>query len=197
MTRLLIISLTAYFIGSIPFSILITRIITGQDVRTRGSGHAGATNTMRIAGWGAGVLVLILDIGKGALAIWLADVFGRGFIEPAIFRSAAASLVVVGHCWPVLASFRGGMGMATAGGALLYTWPFGFVLGVGLAAAAQLAVRHSARGNILTGVLVGPLWMLFGGGWPRVGVALAVGVVVAIRAVSDWGREYRELWFDR
>jgi hypothetical protein len=71
------------------------------------------------------------------------------------------------------------------------------MLGIGLAAAAQLILRHSARGNILTGVTLAPVWFLFGAGWPRAGVAIAVGVVVAFRAISDWNREYRELWFDR
>jgi glycerol-3-phosphate acyltransferase PlsY len=152
---------------------------------------------MRIAGWGAGILVLILDLGKGALVVWLADRFGDPGVNHAFLRSAAAAFAIIGHCWPVLARFRGGMGMATAGGALLYLWPLGFVLGVGLAAAAQLIVRHSARGNILTGLLMAPLWALFGADWSRLGVALAAGIIVAIRAASDWKREYRELWFDR
>ncbi len=189
--------IVAYFIGSIPFSIVITRTLTGEDVRAKGSGHAGATNTMRTAGWWAGVIVLVLDIAKGSLAIWVADLMAGGGLPPALIRSMAAALVVIGHCWPILAGFRGGMGMATAGGALLYVWPLGFVLGVGLAATAQLIVRHSARGNIVTGLLLGPLWALFGVGWDRLGTALAVGVVVAARAISDWNREYRELWFDR
>lgn len=197
MLKLVLTSVVAFLIGSIPFSILVTRAFTGEDVRASGSGHAGATNTMRAAGWLAGIIVLILDLGKGALAVWLADSFGRSGFDPAIVLAAAAAFVVIGHCWPVFARFRGGMGMATAGGALLYVWPLGFVLGVGLAAASQLVVRHSARGNILTGLLIAPLWALFGRSWEQLGVALAVGVVVALRSFSDWNREYRELWFDR
>jgi glycerol-3-phosphate acyltransferase PlsY len=197
MLNLFIISVTAYLIGSIPFSILVTRVVTGEDVRAVGSGHAGATNTMRAAGWLPGIMVLILDLGKGALALWMADRLGASVFDPAIVRSAAAAFVVIGHCWPLFARFRGGMGMATGGGALFYVWPLGFVLGVGLGAASQLVVRHSARGNILTGVLLAPLWALFGRGWEQLGVAFAVGIVVALRAFSDWNREYRELWFDR
>lgn len=197
MLSVLTAGLAAYLIGSLPFSIIVTRALTGKDVRAGGSGHAGATNTMRAAGWGAGILVLVLDIGKGSAALWLADLLAGGGGSPTLTRSIAAFLVVVGHCWPLLAGFRGGMGMATAGGALLYVWPLGFMLGIGLAAAAQLIVRHSARGNILTGLLLAPLWALFGVGWERLGVALAVGLVVAGRALSDWNREYRELWFDR
>jgi glycerol-3-phosphate acyltransferase PlsY len=198
MIYLMLISLSCYLIGSIPFSILITRLLTGEDVRSSGSGHAGATNTMRSAGWAAGGIVLILDLAKGWLAIWLADtIAARSDLAPVLLRTAAAAFVVIGHCWPVFAGFQGGMGMATSGGALLYVWPLGFMLGIGLAAAAQLILRHSARGNILTGVTLAPVWFLFGAGWPRAGVAIAVGVVVAFRAISDWNREYRELWFDR
>jgi glycerol-3-phosphate acyltransferase PlsY len=129
--------------------------------------------------------------------MWLADLIAGPDIHTVIVHSAAAGFVVIGHCWPVFAAFRGGMGMATAGGALFYIWPIGFVLGVGLAAASQLIVRHSARGNILTGLALAPLWMLFGAGWSRAGVALIVGLIIAVRALSDWSREYRELWFDR
>jgi glycerol-3-phosphate acyltransferase PlsY len=197
MLDLIFIVLGAYLIGSVPFSILITRLITGEDVRASGSGHAGATNTMRSAGWTAGFVVLALDIGKGALAVWLADEFGTLGHGHGLIWSAAAAFVIIGHCWPVFARFRGGMGMATAGGALLYVWPLGFVLGVGLTAASQLIVHHSARGNLLTALSIAPLWALFGAGWDRLGVAIAVGIVVGVRSYSDWNREYQELWFDR
>jgi glycerol-3-phosphate acyltransferase PlsY len=139
----------------------------------------------------------VLDLAKGLFAVWLSELIAGGRFSPELIRSIAAGFAVIGHCWPLLAGFQGGMGMATAGGALLYIWPLGFVLGVGLAAAAQLVVRHSARGNIVTGILLAPLWALFGVGWARLGPALAVGLVVAARALSDWNREYRELWFDR
>ncbi len=183
----------AYLIGSIPFAIIVTRLIKGTDVRTYGSGHAGATNTMRVAGWLPGILVMILDIGKGALVGWITL---RAGASPLILWLATA-LVVVGHCWPIFAGFRGGMGMATAGGALLVYWPLGFILGVGLAAGMQLLIRHSARGNVATGILMAPLWLLFGASTLQAGAALAVGLVISVRATKDWRRVYRELWFDR
>ncbi|TET96786.1 MAG: glycerol-3-phosphate acyltransferase, partial [Anaerolineales bacterium] len=132
----------AYLLGSIPFAILVTRVKAGVDVRGSGSGHAGATNTMRAAGWAAGILVLATDIGKGCLAVWLAGRFGGTEAAPIV----AAASVVIGHCWPIFAGFRGGMGMASGGGALLAVWPLGFVLAVGLGSALQLLIKHSARG---------------------------------------------------
>jgi glycerol-3-phosphate acyltransferase PlsY len=184
---------TAYLLGSIPFAILVTRVKAGVDVRGSGSGHAGATNTMRAAGWAAGILVLVTDVGKGSLAVWLAARYGGTEAAPIV----AAAFVVIGHCWPIFAGFRGGMGMASGGGALLAIWPLGFVLAVGLGSALQLLMKHSARGNVVTGLLLMPLWALFGANWTQLGVALAVGIVISGRALTDWNRVYRELWFDR
>lgn len=183
----------AYLIGSIPFSVIITRLVSGSDVRQHGSGHAGATNTMRVAGWAAGIAVMVLDLAKGGLVAWIALTFGSG----PLVAWVATALVTVGHCWPILANFRGGMGMATAGGALIVFWPLGSVAGIGLAAAMQLIVRHSARANVATGLLLTPLWLLLGGSPLQVGAALAAGLVVAFRATSDWNRVYQELWLDR
>ncbi len=191
--RTIAFAVIAYLLGSIPFAILVTRVKAGVDVRCSGSGHAGATNTMRAAGWAAGIIVLVADVGKGYVAVWLAASFGGTVAAPIV----AAACVVIGHCWPIFAGFRGGMGMASGGGALLAVWPLGFVLAVGLGSAIQLLIKHSARGNVVTGLLLMPLWALFGANGTQLGVALAVGLVISGRALSDWNRVYRELWFDR
>lgn len=183
----------AYLLGSISFAVFLTRWKTGIDVRTQGSGHAGATNAMRTAGWGVGILVAVLDVGKGFLAVYMARQFGNLHWAPAI----AAFMVCVGHCWPIFAGFQGGMGVGCAVGTMLAVWPFGFVLAVGLGALLQLTLRHSARANFFTGLLVAPVWALAGGKGPVVAVAVGAGVVVAYRALSDWRRVYRELWLDR
>jgi glycerol-3-phosphate acyltransferase PlsY len=187
---LLAFSLGAYLIGSVSAAIWITRWVKGIDVRQVGSGHAGATNTMRAAGWGWGLVVLFFDFGKGFFTVWLAVRWG---IHPTL----PAALVVMGHCWPVWAGFKGGMGMATAGGALAALWPLGLVILIGLGAAMQLIVKHSARANIVTGILAGPLWWVFGVDGVHLLTSVLVGVIVAVRAFDDWGRVYQELWWDR
>jgi glycerol-3-phosphate acyltransferase PlsY len=189
----LLLLLVAYLIGSIPFSIIITRLVRGTDLRLHGSGHAGATNTMRVAGWLPGIAVLMLDLGKGALVAWLALRYGSS----SWVAWAATALVIVGHCWPIFASFHGGMGMATAGGALIVFWPLGSIVGIGLAAAMQLVVRHSARANIATAILLTPVWLLFGATSLQAGAAVVSGLAVGLRATKDWNRVYRELWLDR
>ena len=191
--RTIAVGIIAYLLGSIPFAILITRARVGIDVRSQGSGHAGATNTMRAAGWAAGIIVMLLDFGKGYLAVWLAIKYGGSGVAPII----AGACVVSGHCWPVFAGFQGGMGMASGGGALLAVWPLGFVMAVGLGSALQLLIKHSARANTVTGLLLMPLWLVFKADIAQLGVALAAGLVISGRAFSDWNRVYRELWFDR
>ena len=193
LVNVLLLGVVAYLLGSLPFGVWVGRLFIGRDVRAGGSGHSGATNTLRQAGWAAGVLVLVLDIGKGFAAEWLAVRFEAGPIAQIV--NAAA--VVVGHCWPVFAGFRGGMGLATAGGALLPVYPLGFVLGLGLVIAAMLILRHSARGSVVTGVLLGPTIWLFTRSTQLTLIGLAVGLVIAVRFFSDWKRVYREMWLDR
>jgi glycerol-3-phosphate acyltransferase PlsY len=182
-----------YALGSISFAILVTRWAAGIDVRDVGSGHAGGTNVMRAAGWGPGILVALLDFGKGYLAAWIAQRLGGVGITTAM----AAGAVVIGHCWPIFARFRGGMGVGCGAGAILAIWPLGFVLAVGLGVSLQLLIHHSARANVFTGILLTPLWALFGATWPWLITAAAVGIVVSYRALSDWHRVYTELWLDR
>jgi glycerol-3-phosphate acyltransferase PlsY len=183
----------AYVIGSISFAVLVTRWKAGIDIRTIGSGHASGTNTMRAAGWAAAVLVAGLDLSKGFFVVWLSQRFSGIELTSAV----AAGMVVVGHCWPMFAGFRGGMGLASGAGALLAVWPLGFVLAIGLDVLLQLVVRHSARANFFTGLFLMPLWALFGGSSQLLIIAFAVGAVISIRAFSDWRRVYTELWLDR
>ena len=179
----------AYVIGSISFAVLVTRWKAGIDIRTIGSGHASGTNTMRAAGWTAAILVAALDLSKGFFAVWLSPRFSGIEMTSAV----AAGMVVVGHCWPMFAGFRGGMGLASGAGALLAVWPLGFVLAIGLDVLLQLVVRHSARANFFTGLLLMPLWALFGASYQLLVIAAAVGAVISIRAFSDWRRVYKEL----
>jgi acyl phosphate:glycerol-3-phosphate acyltransferase len=185
-----------YLSGSLPFAIWVTRWVKGVDVRDAGSGHATTTNTIRQAGFGWGVLVGILDVAKGFLPTYLALNVGRDVIPPYIVPLTAA-FAVAGHCWPLFARFRGGMGLAAFGGALLAVNWFSFVVGLGLLLTLVLLLRHSARASVLTGVLVAPLFWLFDLRGPEMWIALAGGLVIAYRFLIDWNRKYRELWLDR
>lgn len=117
--------LCAYLLGSVSGSLLLGRL-RGVDIRRHGSGNAGGTNALRTLGWRFALGVVAIDVGKGALAAWLAlrfaplgqalDVTAHGY--------AAAACAVVGHVWPLWHGFRGGKGAATAVGGLLMLWPW-------------------------------------------------------------------------
>src|SRR5262249_49913767 len=134
-------SLFGYLCGSLPFSIWVTRLFKGVDVRDAGSGHATTTNTIRQAGFGPGLLVLILDMAKGFVPVWLAAHAAPDlWIVP-----LTAAWVVVGHCWPVFAGFRGGMGLACAGGGLLAVNPLSVLIPAAILILLVLVMRHPAR----------------------------------------------------
>ena len=185
-----------YLSGSLPFSIWVTRYVKNVDVRDTGSGHATTTNTIRQAGFGWGALVLILDLAKGFIPTFLAITVGRDNIPPYIV-ALTAGLAVVGHCWPVFAQFRGGMGLATLGGALLAASWFSFIVGLGLLLTLTITIRHSARASVFTGIFLALLFWLINLKGIEFWIALAGGVVIAYRFLIDWNRQYRELWLDR
>jgi acyl phosphate:glycerol-3-phosphate acyltransferase len=185
-----------YLFGSLPFSVWVTRFAKGVDVREGGSGHATTTNTIRQAGFGWGALVAILDVVKGFIPTYLAVTMGRDSVPPYIVVLTAA-LAVVGHCWPLFAQFRGGMGLAAFGGALLAVNWFSVIIALGLLLTLLLLLRHGARAGVLTGILVAPLFWLLDLRGLEMWVAFACGLVIAYRFLIDWNRKYRELWLDR
>ena len=185
--------LLGYLSGSLTPSIWVTRLVRGVDVREAGSGHATTTNTIRQAGFGWGALVLIVDIAKGYLPAWLALQHAPAdWIVP-----LTAAAAVAGHCWPVFAGFRGGMGLAAAGGTLLAVNPLAFLICAAVLILLVLVIHHSARATVFTGIAVAPVLWLFGIREVSFWIALAIGSVIALRFLIDWNRKYRELWLDR
>lgn len=110
-----LLALLGYLAGSIPFGLLLARWARGVDVRDVGSGNIGATNVVRAAGKGLGLLVLVLDALKGALPVWATRELMPA--EPAA-ACVVAACAVLGHVFPVWLRFRGGKGVATAAGVL-------------------------------------------------------------------------------
>jgi glycerol-3-phosphate acyltransferase PlsY len=115
----------AYLLGSISGSLLLGRL-RGVDIRTQGSGNAGGTNALRTQGWRFALGVVLIDVGKGALAAWLAAVVPHGFDVQAM-ALAAVFAAMAGHIWPVFHGFRGGKGAATLVGGLAVAWPVALV----------------------------------------------------------------------
>ena len=112
--------LAGYLLGSVPFGLLLTRLTGAGDLRSIGSGNIGATNVLRTGRKGLAVATLLLDLGKGFAAVWLARELPGGMAAAGGFGA------VIGHCFPVWLRFRGGKGVATLMGVCLgLAWPIG------------------------------------------------------------------------
>nr|WP_310522305.1 glycerol-3-phosphate 1-O-acyltransferase PlsY [Polymorphobacter sp.] len=162
-----------YLLGSIPFGLLLTRMV-GIDIRSVGSGNIGTTNVLRTGNKGLAAATLLLDAGKGAAAVLLARHFGG--LEAGMLAGVAAFL---GHCYPVWLKFRGGKGVATLLGVTLAAVPLAGVIALVAWAGGALATRYSSVGGMASAV-VAPVaaWAL---GAPHSAIALA-----AMAAVLVW-----------
>lgn len=168
---LLVIAVMAigYLLGAIPFGVIISRKFAQKDLLQEGSGKTGMTNVLRTAGKKAAALALILDIGKGALAVALAGViFGGSYAAASgalpwreMAKALAAASAIGGHSWSVFLKFKGGRGVATLMGSLaaLY-WPAGAlggicVLGIGF------RTKYMSLGSIIGAVTAFIMLMAF------------------------------------
>ena len=142
---LLAIPIAAYFLGSIPFGLLLTRAFGRGDVRQVGSGNIGATNVARAAGLLAGVFTLAFDVTKGAGAVLLAEKLSNG---SATWMMIAAFAVLLGHCFPVWLRFRGGKGVATAAGIFLVLSPLACLAAVSLFILVVIFWRYVSLGSV-------------------------------------------------
>jgi glycerol-3-phosphate acyltransferase PlsY len=172
-TYAVIAAVTGYLFGSVPFGLLLTRAAGLGDVRAIGSGNIGTTNVLRTGRKGLAAATLLLDAGKGAAA---ALIFDRWGIEYAVVAGIAA---VLGHCFPVWLSFRGGKGVATGLGVLFgLAWPLGLA-----ACAVWLAMAFALRYSSLAALVafaLSPVAALILAGHDRLPVALAAGLVAAL-----------------
>jgi len=160
MAAYIIAGLVAYLLGSISFSIIISKKMAGFDVREKGSGNAGATNMLRSVGKKAAALTLLGDALKGVAAILVAVIVGliAKNSDKALLVQIAGILVVVGHTFPIFFQFKGGKGVATSLGVLLMTnWKIGLiclVFALVLMALTKMVSMGSVGAAILFPVLV-------------------------------------------
>jgi glycerol-3-phosphate acyltransferase PlsY len=175
--------LLAYLIGSIPFGLLIVRLMTGNDVRESGSGNIGATNVLRTTGRAAGVLTLVLDIAKAFLAVWLADRLSGG---STLWTSFAAFAVLLGHAFPVWLKFKGGKAVATFVGAFAWLTPLPLLAVLLIFVFLVAWTRYLSLGSIIAAGLF-PLgcWMILHPDWPVLASAIAAAVLVIWRHRSN------------
>lgn len=171
----LIAFLLGYLAGSIPFGVLITRAMGLGDVRAIGSGNIGATNVLRTGNKGAALATLLLDGGKGAVAVLVARAIAG---EPAALFAALGAFL--GHLFPVWIGFRGGKGVATFLGIMLaLAWPAGIAACLTWLATAS-AFRISSLAALVAAASA-PLWLAIFGRTDAIWLAVGLAVLVFVR----------------
>ncbi|MDQ7792885.1 MAG: glycerol-3-phosphate 1-O-acyltransferase PlsY [bacterium] len=175
MGKVLLLALVGYGIGSLPFGYW-TGSLLGVDIRRSGSGNIGATNVFRVLGVVPGLLVLALDVGKGALSAHLGLTYGGA--SGAWGASLAGLAAIAGHNWSFLLGFRGGRGVATAAGVVFYLVPGAALLGLLVTATVILITRYASLGSLLGSAVGGLLVLATPGPFPyKVLAVLAVGFI--------------------
>lgn len=158
----ILMAIIAYCIGSVNFSVIISKKVAGFDVREKGSGNAGSTNMLRSVGKGAAALTLLCDVLKGVVSIIIAIILGNIIKDSnkELLLQIAGIAVVIGHTFPVFFGFKGGKGVATSLGILLMSnWQIGLICLV-FALALMILTRIVSLGSCAAAVLF-PVLTLF------------------------------------
>lgn len=163
MLNLLVIVILSYLVGSIPTSILISKSVKGIDIRQHGSGNAGGTNVFRVLGWKYGVLTILLDAVKGAVAVILiARLYFGDFPFPnatpfddfTLVQIIAGISAVIGHIWTVFADFKGGKGIATSLGFLIAIITIDMLLAIAVFFVVLTISRYVSLGSLAAAISV-------------------------------------------
>ena len=164
-----------YLLGSISFAVLLVRAIAGKDIRSEGSGNAGATNVLRAHGKKLALVVALLDVAKGAAAVLLV----RLVTADPFWGSAAGVAAVLGHVFPVFYGFRGGKGVATAVGAFLVLSPLALLCCLAVFVAIVAITRYVSLGSVVAMTLLPPVaGLVFHAPRPVVTAAAVTALVV-------------------
>jgi glycerol-3-phosphate acyltransferase PlsY len=178
--------LLGYLLGSIPFGIILTRLAGAGDLRAIGSGNIGATNVLRTGRKGLAAATLLLDLGKGALAVWLGNSILGG--DQLVNGGAMAGVMAfIGHCYPLWLRFRGGKGVATMMGVTLaLAWPLGAIFaGVWL---GMLALTRISSAGGMSAALSAPIAAFATGRLDLMAPCAAMALIVLWRHRENIGR---------
>lgn len=169
----------AYVLGSLPFAVIVSRLMGLRDPRTFGSHNPGATNVLRSGNKAAAACTLLGDLLKGSVAVWLASSISQHFAMPSAVIACSAIAVFIGHVFPFTLGFKGGKGVATAIGILIAIQPL-----LALACALTwLGVAYVSRYSSLAAVIaaiLAPVYYFLGIGllWPlNKPIALAISTL--------------------
>lgn len=161
MIPIAIITILSYLVGSIPTSIIVARSRRGIDIRQHGSGNAGGTNVFRVLGWKAGLFVIVADMAKGLFATMVIARLMYGpipfanktpFDDFTVVQIIAGCAAILGHIWTLFAGFKGGKGIATAGGMLLGISPIEVAVSLGVFLIVLLLSQYVSLGSLSAAV---------------------------------------------
>jgi glycerol-3-phosphate acyltransferase PlsY len=175
--------LVGYLAGSVPFAFLLARRV-GIDVRMAGSGNVGAANVVRTTGFRRGLIVMALDVAKGAAAVAFAYVAGAGSGVMALTGAAA----VVGHIYPVWLRFHGGKGVAVAAGVFAMLIPVATAIAMTLFLIIVWTTRYVSLGSIAATLALPPAAWLTGAPAGVVGAAAGTAGLIVFRHRSNLRR---------
>ncbi len=151
------IAVLSYLLGSIPFSIIVSRLVKGIDIREHGSRNAGASNVFRVVGPVPGVMVLLLDAFKGLAAVLFVTKLSLQSgvnLDPVYLKLLAAVSATLGHVYTIFAGFKGGKGIGTGAGALLGLIPRELGLALILFAIIVLLTRYISLGSLAAAAFI-------------------------------------------
>jgi len=187
MAAYIIVAVIAYLLGSISFSVIISKKIAGFDVREKGSGNAGSTNVLRTVGKKAAVLTLICDVLKGVVAVLIATLVGKIWkeLDGALLVQLAGIFVIIGHTFPIFFKFKGGKGVATALGVLLITnWQIGLICLV-FALVLMALTRMVSVGSIGAAILYPVLTIFITQNYIVTGNYIISSIIIAVLVVFN------------
>ncbi len=184
MLDLVLIPLAGYLLGSISGSLVLGRF-RGLDIRAMGSGNAGGTNALRSVGWKFALAVVVIDLGKGAIAAGLLPMFGTWLSPspaPTVTLGALAGFAcVIGHVWPLYFRFRGGKGAGTAVGAIAVLAPWCILPLLLVWSVVLVGTGYVGLATVLAGLsLVPAMWLLGPDPLPPALGALAIGLAILL-----------------
>ena len=187
MATYIIVSIIAYLIGSISFSVIFSKKIGGFDVRTKGSGNAGSTNVLRTVGKKAAILTLLCDCLKGVVAVLIAVIAGNiaKNLDKALLVQLAGIFVVLGHTFPVFFNFKGGKGVATSLGVILIVnWKIGLICLV-FALLLMALTRFVSLGSVAAALLFPVLTIFMHTNYIVDGNYIIFGIILALFVIYN------------
>ena len=179
----------AYLLGSVSVGIIISKVFHGPDLHTVGSGNTGASNVQRTMGWKYGILTFVGDMLKGILSCWIA----RLLTDDHTAVLLAGLFAIIGHNWPVFFGFKGGKGVSTSTGVLLWCYPIPALICMGVTVLVIALTKYISLGSITLVTLYAVIVSVFysQGDWFVIAWAVVIAVMCIARHHANIGRLLR------